>query len=146
MLKTIYYFTHRFKQQNLKKTVPLYLLTALILAVYGVKGLMLSFMIIFFYVMGWMSHKCMAFIRDYRLSRTLDRVHFSQAEFELLKRENKLLFDALQSHMKTNVRDGVGGGVKTGQSRRYPTAPPPRMSREDLEEMELRYRMEEDER
>lgn len=51
---------------------------------------LLLFVVIGFLI-GKYSEKIMAAVRDYRLSLKLDRVHYSQVEYEALKKEVELL-------------------------------------------------------
>lgn len=145
-MKILHYFMNRFNKKNLKKTVPIYAFALIILMFYGVKGLMTTFFVALLFIMGWLSHSAYIAIKDYRLTLALNRVHYSQADYQTLKRENMALMDAVQALMN---KGGSGGGSK-GPLRPVapPTQPPNRQmySMEDIEEMRMRYEAEDIER
>jgi hypothetical protein len=146
-MKFIYYFLERFKKQNIKKSIPIYLFVLLTILFYGVKGLIMTTFIILTFVAGWISKGLWQAIKDYRLTLTLNRVHFSKSDYETLKRENSALLTALESYMK-NTDNARGRGVQGPLRPSNPSTPANRsvMNMNDIEEIRLRYEMEERER
>jgi len=73
----------------------------------------LLFLVVGFFL-GKFMEKALSAIRDYRLSLKLDRVHWSQVEYEAIKKERDALRAAL-SHQAMNFSAGVphrsGGGA-----------------------------------
>lgn len=140
MLKLLHYISLRFNKKNLLRSIPIYGVAAVIGLLFGVKGLATTAFLIFFFFLGWIGHSLWGAIKDYRLTLRLNRVHYSQADYETLRRENKALLQALEARMD----DKGGRGVKVGVRPPSPPAPTTaRLNPQDIEELRLRYEQEE---
>lgn len=138
VLKILHYISVRFSKKHLIRSVPIYLVAALIAIVFGVKGLMISFFLGLFFFLGWITHSLWGVVKDYRLTLRLNRVHYSQADYETLRRENKALLHAVEARMEGGR--GVQPGVRPASS---PAPTAARLTRQDIEEMKLRIEEEE---
>ncbi|MDO3682088.1 hypothetical protein [Paenibacillus ehimensis] len=138
MLKILHYIGLRFSKKYLIRSVPIYLIAALITIVFGVNGLMISFFLGLFFFLGWITHSLWGVVKDYRLTLRLNRVHYTQADYETLRRENKALLQVVEARME-GVR-GVQPGVRPASS---PAPKAARLSQQDIEEMKFRYEQEE---
>lgn len=141
MLKSLNYILLRFSKKNMLRSIPIYVAAVLILLLFGVKGLLITFFLTVFFVLGWTAHMLIGAVKDYRLTLRLNRMHYSQADYETLRRENKALLQVIQTRM--DVREG-GRGTTTGGAQRTPPAPSSaRLNQSDIEEMRNRYAAEE---
>jgi hypothetical protein len=142
MFKKLVYPVAKLSQANLKqfaiKRLPIYILGLIILIVFGVKPLMYTLGLFVFFFLGWIMKGLYQSIIDWRMQLRMNRIHFSQVEYEQLKRENNMLHDALnvfKEHAKTG-RGGVGAPM--------PQAPPPkpRFDPQQMHEMILQMKEE----
>lgn len=139
MLKMLHYISFRLNKKNLLRSIPIYIAAILIYFMFGVTGLIITFFLGLFFFLGWIVHSLISMVKDYRLTLRLNRVHYNQADYETLRRENKALLQALESRMENGGRGARQGGVPA-------SSPPPtaaRLNANDLEEMKLRYEQEE---
>lgn len=78
------------------KRLPVYLLGLIILTVWGVKGLMFTFLLITSFFLGWIVNKLVSAFKDYRLTQRLNRIHFTAIEYDTMQRERDLAIAAFQ--------------------------------------------------
>lgn len=94
------------------KRLPLYLIFVVVLIVFGVKSAMVMFFMFLSFFLGWTIKGVYQAFNDWRLTQRLNRVHFTQVEYETMERENKLLHEALNM-FKENAKGRMGGaGVR----------------------------------
>lgn len=124
----------------LYKRLPVYLLAVLILFLFGVKTLIMTFFLALSFGLGWFLKSFISAVKDYRLTLRLNRVHFTHAEYESLQRENRALTEAVLAFQ--TVRRGAGGAEVA-----RPQAAAPQTVRgfavEDIKEMVRSFSMEE---
>jgi hypothetical protein len=125
------------KKTFFRKRLPIYGGALLILIVFGVKVFMLMVGLILAFFVGWTCKGLMQAFKDWRLSQRLNRVHFSAAEYEQMKRENAMLHEALQAY-KENAKGRGSAGPSMAQ------APParPRFDPQMVQDMILQMREE----
>lgn len=140
-MKILYFYLNRFRPKNMFKTAVIYGLGAFILLLWGVKGLVTTFLLIFCFFLGWVIHSGVSAIKDYRLTLRLNRVHYSQADYDTLRRENKALLDALQAQME--ARGGGGGAVRGYRPGPAPAPSNTKWDSQRIEELKMRYEAEE---
>ena len=111
------------------KRLPVYLFLLLVLILYGVKGLMITFGLLVSFFLGWTFKGLFQAFKDWRLTQRLNRVYFSQVEYDALHRENKMLHEAFNAY-KDNVTKRGGGAAAP-----MPQAVPPQRPRYDAEQI-----------
>ena len=132
------YFLQKLTTDQLKtfmyKRLPIYILALFIFLLFGVKGLVITFFLVVFFVLGWTLNKIYSIVSDYRLAQKINRIHYTTIEFEALKRQNKALYEAVKAYQDGAV--GRGGSAVV----RPPTAPTkPRIDQQQIQEMILQY-------
>lgn len=105
----------KFNAKAFLRRLPIYLLGLMILMVWGVKGLMFTFFVCLAFVAGWLGKTLKAAVADYRLTKRLERVHFTAIEYDTMKRERDM---AMQAYM--SIRDNKGRGAEVAR----PPMPP----------------------
>lgn len=136
-MKYLYYFFERFKKQNLKKTISIYLSVLMIFLIFGMKGIAMTVLIIFTFFAGWWSKSIFQLVKDYRLTLRLNRVKFTHADYLALQKERDSIFNAYH-----DLKESRGGsrGVKSPRAA-SPTGT--KIDHNQIEEMKLRFEQEE---
>lgn len=132
-MKRLYVFASRLSERSLKafmmKRLPVYLLLLLVLILYGVKGLMITLMFFVSFFLGWTVKGLFQAFKDWRLTQRLNRVYFSQVEYDSLHRENKMLHEALNAFRDSAKRGG-------GAAAPMPQAAAPQRARYDQQQIQ----------
>ncbi|SFF49393.1 hypothetical protein SAMN04487969_15511 [Paenibacillus algorifonticola] len=102
------------------KRLPVYLAGLTILMIWGVPGVMMTFLLVMAFFFGWFLNKFLAAIKDYRLTQRLNRIHFTHIEFDTMRRERDMAIQAYQMVMEA---DSKGRRVKAAGM--PPTPVPP---------------------
>ncbi|NOU81543.1 hypothetical protein GC101_22020 [Paenibacillus sp. LMG 31459] len=108
----------KFSIKAFLRRLPYYAGALIILMIWGVTGLMFTFFVIMAFVVGWYGKALKAAVADYRLAKRLEKVYFTQIEFETMKRERDM---AMQAYM--TMRDERGRGVKVAGVPPMPPGP-----------------------
>lgn len=136
MFQKLYGMTANISKKGIRnwmlRRFPLYLFFAFILLAYGVRGAMMMFLLFLAFFMGWTAKGLFQAIKDYRLTLRLNRVYFSQAEYDTLHRENKILHEALNAFKDASKgRGGAAAGAPQAAT------PRPRFDADQIREMML---------
>lgn len=119
------------------KRLPFYVLGLTILTLWGVRGLMITFLLVLSFALGWIFCKLKAALADYRLTQRLNRIHFTAVEFDSMKRERDMALQAWQELSRERSR-----GAKAAPMPPTPPGPPryqPTVDQAEIEAMIQRH-------
>lgn len=94
------------------KRLPVYVAFIIVLIVFGVKSAMVMFFMFVSFFLGWTIKGLYQAFTDWRLTQRLNRVHFTQLDYETMERENRLLHEALNMFKENAKGRTVGAGVR----------------------------------
>jgi hypothetical protein len=127
MFQKLYGMTGQFSGKGLKKwllrRMPVYVFLLFVTLLYGVKGLMTAFLLILSFFLGWTFKGLIQAVKDWRLSQTMTRVHFSQVEYDSMQRENRMLHEALQAFRDATGKRGNGVAAGSAPAAASPARP-----------------------
>lgn len=81
----------------LKTRLIYYVIVLIIFVIGGVKGLVMTTLIILSFFLGWITSKLINAFKDWRLTQRLNRIHFTAVEYEQMQRERDLAIAAFQT-------------------------------------------------
>lgn len=81
----------------MKRRLPVYLAGAIILIFGGIQAAMITFALIVSFAAGWIAKGFIQAVKDYRLTQRLNRIHFTAAEYDTMRRERDMAIEALQA-------------------------------------------------
>jgi hypothetical protein len=122
----------------LTKRLPVYAVGIFILLVGGIKGLMITFLCVMSFFLGWFINKLITAVKDYRLTQRLNRIHFTHIEYDTMKRERDMALDAFRQIDKERTR-----GLKAAPMPPMPPSSHNRIDQDEIREMARRYLEEE---
>lgn len=123
------------------KRLPIYLLGLFILLIWGVKGVVFTSFVVIAFFLGWTLNKVVSAYKDYRLSQRLDRIHFTQIEFDTMRRERDLAIAAFKE-----VTEKAARRVKAAATPPMPSMPQHRatFTHEDIQEYVRQHGLEDE--
>lgn len=84
----------------LKTRLIYYVIGLIILLIGGVKGLVMTTLLILSFFLGWTTSKLINAFKDWRLTQRLNRIHFTAVEYDQMQRERDLAIAAFQTVTK----------------------------------------------
>lgn len=126
-----------------RKRLPIYLLIILVLSIWGVGTAVSMFFLVVSFFLGWTTNKIISAVKDYRLTLRLNKQHYTNIEFETMRKERDIALKAFEQISAGYAKKGVQG-ARQGNVPAMPSASPHMRSMDIDQMMDIMRQMESD--